>query len=153
MTPSVGRLKTRSEFLKVAAARLKWVTPGLILQARRRAPGERVRPAEPARPEDETAEIARVGFTVSRKVGNAVRRNRARRRLRAAVAEVMPALGRPGFDYVVIGRHDTPDRPYGALIEDLRTALGRVSAGRSRGPGPGTARGRGAQRGRNGQRQ
>src|SRR5690606_19567305 len=113
--PTVGRLKTRPQFLKVAAAKRKWVTPGLVLQAARRPQGEDraeivafVAPAQ--RPSADEAEV-RVGFTVTRKVGNAVERNRAKRRLRAAAAEVLPRLGRAGTDYVVIGRIGTLSRP------------------------------------------
>ncbi len=73
----------------------------------------------------------RVGFTASRKVGKAVERNRARRRLKAATAEVLPQRGRPGYDYVVIARQATLRRPYRALLTDLSTALERVSARRS----------------------
>lgn len=117
--PCIGRLKKRSEFLKVAAARSKWVTPGLILQ-------ERPRTAPSLDPD------IRVGFTVSRKVGNAVHRNRARRRLRAAVQAVLGAHARPGTDYVLIGRRGTLERPYGALCDDLRVALKRVGTSRPR---------------------
>lgn len=140
MTPIVGRLKRRPDFLKVAATRTKWVTPGLILQARRR-------PAAPAprtgRADDSAEETVRVGFTVSRKVGDAVRRNRARRRLRAVAGEVLPERGRPGYDYVLIGRGATVERPYAELVEDLKTALANVGrAGARRG-----RREAGAQRG------
>jgi len=121
--PRFGALKRRPDFLRVAAGRAKWVTPGLVLQTRCRGEGE---------------EEVRVGFTVSRKVGNAVRRNRARRRLRAAASEVLPELGRPGYDYVVIGRAATPERPFRALVADLRgavEALGRRGCcGRRRKP-------------------
>ena len=144
MMPSVGRLKRRPEFLKVAAARSKWVTPGLILQARRRMPGERVAPAEPLPGDDEEAELVRVGFTVSRKVGNATRRNRARRRLRAVAAEVLPEHARPGHDYVLIGRSGTLTRPYADLVGDLRTALRRVTEGRGRSTRSAAQRGRDA---------
>ena len=78
----------------------------------------------------------RVGFTVSRKVGNATRRNRARRRLRAAAGEVLPEHGRPGYDYVLIGRGATLDRPYAELVADLRAALRNVATGRARGGRP-----------------
>jgi ribonuclease P protein component len=134
----LGRLTKRSEFLRVAAGGRKWVTPGLILQALRR-PAEAPRKADgpgPGRPrEDEAcqekrdvpaADSIRVGFTASRKVGSAVARNRARRRLRAAVAEVLPGEGDPGTDYVVIARRGTLARPYAALLEDLRSALVRI---------------------------
>jgi ribonuclease P protein component len=70
----------------------------------------------------------RVGFTVSRKVGQATERNRARRRLRAAAAEVLPRYARSGYDYVLIGRRATLDRAYDRLVDDLRTALLRVVA-------------------------
>jgi len=130
--PAIGRLKTRPEFLKVAATGAKWVTPGLVLQARQRSacPG-------PAAPEtgttlDAGVEPVRVGFTVSRKVGNAIRRNRARRRLRAVVAEVVPEHGRAGCDYVLIGRAGTLDRRYADLVADLCTALARIGTKGSR---------------------
>jgi ribonuclease P protein component len=73
-------------------------------------------------------EGVRVGFTVSRKVGNAVARNRARRRLRAAAAEVMPRHAKAAHDFVVIGRSATLTRPYAALVGDLKTALRRLGA-------------------------
>jgi ribonuclease P protein component len=104
------RLTRRAEFLKVAAGRRKSVAPGLILQAH---------------PQD-GADCLRVGFTASRKVGNAVARNRARRRLRAAVAAVLPAHGAAGHDYVVIARAGTLTRPFEGLLEDLATGLKRL---------------------------
>ena len=112
--PKLERLKVRRDFLKVAAARRKWITERLILQGTPR-PGE-----------GESA--ARIGFTVSRKVGNAVARNRAKRRLRAAVAELAPELARSGWDYVLIGRHTTVTCPFDALREDMRKAFIRLSA-------------------------
>ena len=128
--PALGRLKTRPEFLKVAATGAKWVTPGLVLQARQRSapPGPVTTDTAP----DAGEEPVRVGFTVSRKVGNAIRRNRARRRLRAVVAEVLPEHGRAGCDYVLIGRAGTLDRRYADLVADLRTALARIETKGSR---------------------
>ena len=117
MAATIERLKRRSEFLRVAGARRKWVTPGLVLQA---AESPAARDAEGG---------FRVGFTASRKVGNAVARNRARRRLRAAVQEVMPGRARAGFDYVVIARQATVTRPFSHLIGDLEQALERSAAG------------------------
>lgn len=70
----------------------------------------------------------RVGFTVSRKVGNAVARNRARRRLRAAVDLVVPTYARVGYDFVVIGRATTLTRRFDSLVGDLRTALKKLDA-------------------------
>ena len=119
MRPSLGRLKKRSEYLRVARSRQKWVAPGLVLQAYRR----RVEAAVAG-----PAEEIRVGFTASRKVGKAVERNRARRRLKAAAAEVLPAQGRPGTDYVVIARRSSLRRPYAALLGDLSTAVQRLGA-------------------------
>lgn len=145
MMPTVGRLKTRPQFLKVAATRRKWVTPGLVLQAARRSSGnDRTAPAACANPEEPEAEV-RVGFTVTRKVGNAVQRNRAKRRLRAAAAEVFAEHGRPGSDYVVIGRVATLTRPYDALRRDLEQAILNVERP-SHGPGKGRSRGHGRDR-------
>jgi len=100
----------------------------LILQARPIAANERF---------DGDIPSFRVGFTVSRKVGNAVARNRARRRLRAAVDKVLPRHGENGHDYVVIGRQGTLGRPFRALVDDLETALRKVHM--VPGGGPGTA--------------
>jgi len=141
MMPAIGRLKTRPEFLKVAATGAKWVTPGLVLQARRRpvpmgpvSAGPAVTgPTAMATATDTGAERVRVGFTVSRKVGNAVRRNRARRRLRAVVADLLPEHGRAGCDYVLIGRAGTLDRRYTDLVSDLSTALARIGTKGSQG--------------------
>jgi ribonuclease P protein component len=112
----MGRLRRRREFLRVARGRRKWAARGLVLQVRDAV--------------DSGAE-ARVGFTASRKVGNAVARNRAKRRLRAAVGEVMPACAAPGIDYVIIARGATLTRRYSDLLADLKTALRRVGALRS----------------------
>ncbi len=78
----------------------------------------------------------RVGFTVTRKVGNAVQRNRVKRRLRAAAAEVFEHLGRAGTDYVVIGRAATLTRPYDALRHDLEQAIVRLDRQISEGKRP-----------------
>lgn len=82
----------------------------------------------------------RVGFTTSRKVGGAVARNRARRRLRAIAEQLLPLAGRPGCDYVLIGRPATPTRPFALLLGDFEAALARVHAGRGRAPRPGRAK-------------
>ncbi len=126
--PTVGRLKTRPQFLRVAAAKRKWATPGLVLQAARRQHGDhRAAPDLLDGPEQKPDEAeVRVGFTVTRRIGNAVIRNRAKRRLRAAAAEVFPRLGRGGTDYVVIGRAGTAGRPYQDLVRDLEQAIAKL---------------------------
>jgi ribonuclease P protein component len=118
----LARLKRRAEFLQVAGKGRRWATPGLVLQAWSRPSGTDHPPA------------ARVGFTASRKVGIAVERNRARRRLRAAVDQVLPEHGAPGQDYVVIARGTTMKRPFALLLGDLETALRRLGAWRETAP-------------------
>ena len=114
----LDRLKRRGDFLRVARG-AKWATPGLILQAAPRPSKEQPSPAE-------SDSHARIGFTVSRKVGGSVERNRARRRLREAARLVMPARARPAIDYVLIGRHTTLTRSWPQLVHDLETALSRI---------------------------
>jgi len=90
----------------------------MIVQARRRRP-------------DEPHQGARVGYTCSKKVGNAVARNRAKRRLRAAAALALRPAARDGWDYVLIGRAQaTAAAPFAALLDDLRAALDRLHAPR-----------------------
>lgn len=109
-------LQKRAEFVAASRA-LRWSAPSLNLQARRRDPGETGDPAP------------RVGYTCSKKVGNAVARNRAKRRLRAAADHVLPRLARPGWDYVLIGKAQaTAERPFPALLADLEGALARIHA-------------------------
>jgi ribonuclease P protein component len=89
--------------------------PGFVLQA---APV----PADLASP------VVRVGFTVSRKVGNAVIRNRVRRRLREVARLVIPAQARPDLDYVLIGRQGAVSRDFRVLQQELVEALKRLKA-------------------------
>jgi ribonuclease P protein component len=119
---AVQRLKRRSEYLRIARNGRKWAMPGLVLQVGR---GDTRNGAT-----DQVAAM-RVGFTTSRKVGNAVARNRVRRRLRAAAEEILPVHAKPGRDYVIIGRLATLRRPFHALLGDLENALKRVGAYRS----------------------
>lgn len=123
---ALPRLKRRREFLLVAAQGRKWVAPGLILQAKPHS-------AAAATPGsiDSAAPALRVGFTVSRKVGNAVVRNRVRRRLKAAAELVMPTLARLDCDYVVIGRRQSLERPFLDLVQDLEQAIRKVRAERA----------------------
>ena len=131
--PRIRRLKKRRQFLAVADARNRWSAPGLMLQAMARPTAPEEGPGN--QPEDRL-DIG-VGFTVSKKVGNAVTRNRARRRLRAAAALVVPEAGRPGTDYVLVGRRETVDRPFADLVGDLATSIGKVA--RPRRPGNASA--------------
>ena len=114
----LGRLKKRSEFLAVAAANRRFATPGLVLQARKLSTDAEV-PASPLR----------IGFTATKKIGNAVARNRARRRLRAAVHDILhhdDALTPHPADLVLVARKGTIDRPYVDLKSDLTVALERL---------------------------
>ncbi len=65
----------------------------------------------------------RIGFTASKKIGNAVVRNRAKRRLRAAASQLLPLLGRGGHDYVLVARGSAVARPFAALLTDITSAL------------------------------
>ncbi len=68
-------------------------------------------------------DTVRVGFTVTRKLGDAVRRNRIRRRLKAAVAEVFPERAAAGHDYVLIARRAALTRDYADILDDVKRAL------------------------------
>lgn len=113
--PLRGRvLKSRADFLRLAQGS-KVSAPGFYLQARPRAEAGDVSPDY------------RVGFTCSRKIGNAVARNRAKRRLRALARALLPHRAVAGWDYVLIGRPEvTVSRPYKALLADLEKALARL---------------------------
>ena len=104
-------LKKRADFLRAARARRKPM-PGFLLQARLREEGE------------VAATPIRIGYTCSKKVGNAVARNRAKRRLREIARAVLPVDGKPGWDYVLVGREGaTADLPFAQLKADLSLAL------------------------------
>ena len=106
---SPGRLTRRAEFLQVAATGTRIATHGLVLQIRKRG--------------DE--DPARLGFTVTKKVGNAVVRNRTRRRLKEAARLLLRASPVAGADLVLIGRDSTRGRDFADLTDDLRRSLTR----------------------------
>ncbi len=105
----LNMIRKRADFLRAAKADYKAVR-GLVLQAHKRNDDE----------------AYRIGFTVTKKVGNAVTRNRVRRRLRHAAQAELQKAARPGFDYVVIGRKSSIDRNFKSLCGDLAYALGKI---------------------------
>ncbi|HEY7978328.1 MAG TPA: ribonuclease P protein component [Rhizomicrobium sp.] len=111
--PVMDRLKTRPDFLR-AARGIRRSTASLTLE---------LCPTPEA-----LDDHIRVGFTASRKVGNAVARNRAKRRLRAAAAAVLPLHGRGGHDYVLVARTATLTRGFAELLNDLSGALAAAHA-------------------------
>ena len=112
--PKIITLRNRADFLRAARA-LRQGTGGMLVQARDR------------RDDDPTI---RVGFTCSKKIGNAVMRNRAKRRLRAVADALIIKHAQPGYDYVLIGRPGvTIHRPFDALKGDLTYALRKLHSG------------------------
>ena len=112
------RLTERREFVRVTREGKKRAMPGVVLQAC------------PRRDADDIG----IGFTASKKVGKAVVRNRARRRLKEAARLVLPHCAQPGHDYVLVARRETPARKFADLIADLRTALDRMKLCRTTRP-------------------
>ncbi len=70
----------------------------------------------------------RFGVTATKKLGNAVVRNRAKRRLREAAARLLSVYGTPGFDYVLVARAGILSAPWGQLLDDVKAALIRLGA-------------------------
>ncbi len=112
LTTKIPVLKKRSEFLRVAKGTTQ-ATHGLVLQAAAR--------------KDEQRHM-RVGYTTTKKIGNAVIRNKTRRRLRAISGKILSRYGKKGFDYVLIGRYTTQSRDFKLLCGDLKYALKRIHA-------------------------
>ncbi|MFZ5609970.1 MAG: ribonuclease P protein component [Pseudomonadota bacterium] len=108
--PLLCSLVRRPDYLAAARGK-RWTTPGFIVQARRREAG---------------GDAIRLGLTASRKVGNAVERNRVKRRLRALGREMLPDLAPAGYDIVLVGRAAALGLSYAQLRQDLVWALGRL---------------------------
>jgi len=107
----ISTLQNRPDFLR-AASSLRQATGGFLVQARDR------KDADPS---------VRIGFTASKKIGNAVARNRAKRRLREVARAVLPQMARPGWDYVLVAKPGvTTLRSFALLLADLHGALARI---------------------------
>jgi ribonuclease P protein component len=111
------RLRKRPDFL--LAAKAPALSRGAVFIQMRKRPDE-----------DPTV---RVGFTATKKIGGAVDRNRAKRRLREAARLVLPLHARPSHDYVFIARGGTTAREWGRLLDDVKTALISLAAEYDRG--------------------
>jgi ribonuclease P protein component len=106
----IERIKQRKDFLAAQGGQ-RWTTPGFVVQLRPRG----------------DAAAPRVGFTATKKLGNAVTRNRIKRRLRALADQVLAQSGQPGTDYVLIGREAGVTAPFTDLERDLKWALRKLA--------------------------
>ena len=114
LLPTLRQLQKRAEFLFVAQG-ISAARGAVVVQARAR--------------EDRALHEAGVGFTATKKVGGAVVRNRAKRRMREAARALLPLHGRPGLHYVFVARAGTPSRSWERLLDDVRQALQALEAG------------------------
>lgn len=105
-------LKKRSDFLRIASTRKKWVTPAMVIQI--------------SEPDYDDDTVIQVGYTASKKVGNAVARSRAKRRMREAAEKVLTGCGSQKYAYVLIARHEILTCKFDQLIRDLKWALKRL---------------------------
>lgn len=133
-------LKKRAEFLRLRGGS-RWATSRLVLETKPAEPARKAAPTKSAAPRSGAGQVSgvtdtgdggaaspppRFGFTVTRQIGNAVVRNRIRRRLRSIVADLPPGLARPGFDYVIVVRQGAVTCPFDELAKDLEQGFHRV---------------------------
>ncbi len=119
------RLKARPQFLKVATRGRKVARRTLVLQVLEFTEAEQADAKQRAR-QTHLGDAVFLGFTASKKVGNAVARNRAKRRLTAVANDVLPLLARKGWAIVLIARAATVAAPFAQIDQDLRAALAQV---------------------------
>ena len=119
-TFKIERLKKRPDFL--ACAQATHCARGAVLIQARPRPGQG----------GDEAPLVRAGFTATKRIGGAVERNRAKRRLREAARLLLPELASPGFDYVFVARGGVTTRPWPRLLDDVKSALIRLAADRDR---------------------
>ena len=106
-------IKKRKDFVKVAKQGERVIQPTLILQAAFNLPI--------------TENYCQIGYTVTKKIGKAHIRNRTKRRLRAAVRNILAAQALPGVQYVIIGRYNTASCPFTELSEELSRAVKKIN--------------------------
>jgi ribonuclease P protein component len=122
---AIATLKRRSEFLRIRGGR-RWSSPAFVIEMKAREAGRDAASAASTEMGDGSASPARFGFTATKKLGNAVVRNRIRRRLKEAVRIVAPGRAKDGCDYVVIARDAAASQPFADMERDLIAALGRL---------------------------
>ena len=117
------RLKKRSDFLRVASSKRRFVIKSMVIQYTKQNLHDEL---------NQVPASIGLGFTVTKKQGNAVIRNRIRRRLKEAANIVFSEDGKKGYDYVIIGRLIAKDRPFGDLVNDMRFSLKHIHKAHSK---------------------
>ena len=122
---TLSTLKKRSDFLRLRGG-APFAKPSLVLETRPSLAASQLSDGGAVQDRDAADEDTRFGYTVTKKLGGAVVRNRIKRRLRAVVAAVAPKLALPGHDYVLVARSAAYDRAFAEIKKDLERALQRV---------------------------